>query len=312
LNFLPKNIFPGALILSILIHLLLLAQLNWSPVTKASQEKLIEVSLLELETTTQRPRTKHPAPQKSKKQQSSTVEKVKNKPLSPDTKITKNRKPTSAVSVSGQKDTGAIKVKKVTPKPVSPSKPTFKSSLSLKSNLVSGATGLKEPLVVDANKLQKYGAAKADASIQPKTKAVDKPSKGVTAEQVKPGKTPIAIDGQHLPQMAETKKSASKQSTSSQGANEIVNSFIEGEARTRKILFRPPPPELNIERDVEVTLHFTVLPDGSVDTILPYTKADLELEQLAIDLLQQYKFEPLFGSNQKQSGIIHFTISRKR
>ncbi len=90
------------------------------------------------------------------------------------------------------------------------------------------------------------------------------------------------------------------------------NLKIEGEVSQRQITFEPEPPVLNIESDVTITLKFTVLPNGEVDQVFPFLKAEPELEKLAISLLHKYRFEPLFGSNKVQKGIIHFTIHRKK
>jgi hypothetical protein len=86
---------------------------------------------------------------------------------------------------------------------------------------------------------------------------------------------------------------------------------IEGEISKRKVIYKPSPPVLNIDRDITVVLKFTVLPNGEVDQVFPFQKAEPELERIAIEMLHQYRFEPLFGSNLVQNGIIHFIIHRK-
>ena len=80
---------------------------------------------------------------------------------------------------------------------------------------------------------------------------------------------------------------------------------------SRKVIYKPEPPELNLDRNITVILKFTVLPNGEVDQVFPFQKADPELERIAIELLHKYRFEPLFGSNLVQQGRIHFTIYRK-
>lgn len=89
------------------------------------------------------------------------------------------------------------------------------------------------------------------------------------------------------------------------------SSFLEGEIRNRKIISKPDPPALDIDRTVTITLEFTVLPNGVVDQIFPVRKADPRLESLAIKLLREYRFEALFESEGTQQGIIHFTIKQK-
>ncbi len=229
------------------------------------------------------------------------------------------------------------KSRKPPPKPIVVVKPKLKSSFSIRSNLAKKSILKEGPIAISTDNIEKRKVEVAirssknssfipgsnrilDSNSVVVVRKVDAPRlKGVEAGQIKPGKTPIVIDGQMLRKSEETEKFDQIQEvepkTGEEGSTESKdqgNSFIEGEASKRNILYKPKPPELEIERDVEIKLRFTVLPDGSVDRILPYTKADIELEQLAIVLLQQYKFEPLFGSNKNYSGIITFTIYRKK
>lgn len=55
-----------------------------------------------------------------------------------------------------------------------------------------------------------------------------------------------------------------------------------------------------VQKEVDIRLRFTILPDGTVGTIIPQTKADTKLENAAINSLRQWRFEPL-SRNQKQS-----------
>ncbi len=85
---------------------------------------------------------------------------------------------------------------------------------------------------------------------------------------------------------------------------------IEGEAQGREVIFRPSAPNLDLERDVTVSLSFVVLSNGSVEEIAPLKKGAPALEALAIELLGQYRFKPMPGAK-PQRGIIHFTLTRK-
>jgi len=69
---------------------------------------------------------------------------------------------------------------------------------------------------------------------------------------------------------------------------------------TRKIysFILPQYPE-GVKKEVNIKLQFTILPDGTVGTIIPKIKADTRLENAAINSLRQWRFEAL-GSNQKQ------------
>jgi len=96
------------------------------------------------------------------------------------------------------------------------------------------------------------------------------------------------------------------------GSEDIGDSQIEGELKQRKVIFKPDPPVMDLERDVTITLKFTVLANGEVDQIFPYLKADPQLEKVAMQLLRQYRFEPLFENDKVQHGIIHFSVYRNR
>ncbi len=54
-----------------------------------------------------------------------------------------------------------------------------------------------------------------------------------------------------------------------------------------------------VNKEIDIRLRFSILPDGSVGNILPLTKGDTRLENAAINSLRQWKFEPL-RANQKQ------------
>jgi outer membrane biosynthesis protein TonB len=63
-----------------------------------------------------------------------------------------------------------------------------------------------------------------------------------------------------------------------------------------------------VKKEVNIKLQFTILPDGTVGTIIPKIKADTRLENAAINSLRQWRFEAL-SSNQKQveqSAVIVF------
>ena len=69
---------------------------------------------------------------------------------------------------------------------------------------------------------------------------------------------------------------------------------------TRKIysFILPQYPE-GVKMEVNIKLQFTILPDGTVGTIIPKMKADTRLENAAINSLRQWRFEAL-SSNQRQ------------
>jgi len=68
---------------------------------------------------------------------------------------------------------------------------------------------------------------------------------------------------------------------------------IRGPLITRKIVERPPPPQVKLKTEGEIELTFWVLPDGMVDRVVPTMKGDTELERIAIQYLKQWRFAPL-------------------
>jgi len=54
----------------------------------------------------------------------------------------------------------------------------------------------------------------------------------------------------------------------------------------------PAYPE-GVNKEIDIRLRFSILPDGTVGTIFPLTKADTKLENAAINSLRQWRFEPL-------------------
>ena len=71
-----------------------------------------------------------------------------------------------------------------------------------------------------------------------------------------------------------------------QGQREIYNYII------------PEYPE-GVEKEIDIKLKFTIMPDGTVGDIIPLTNADTRLEIAAINSLRQWRFQPL-APDQKQ------------
>jgi protein TonB len=111
---------------------------------------------------------------------------------------------------------------------------------------------------------------------------------------------------------SDASKTESKETTNDNVTTEGQGNKAEGEGSfgfdinwggkgTRKIYsyILPSYPE-GVQKEIDIRLRFTILPDGTVGTIIPQTKADTRLENLAINSLRQWRFEPL-SPNQKQS-----------
>lgn len=69
----------------------------------------------------------------------------------------------------------------------------------------------------------------------------------------------------------------------------------------------PQYPE-GVRKEVDIKLQFTILPDGTIGTIIPKIKADTKLENAAINSLRQWRFEALDASQKQteQTAVIVF------
>jgi protein TonB len=84
--------------------------------------------------------------------------------------------------------------------------------------------------------------------------------------------------------------------------------------RRRKIYNFPIPDyPAGVAKEIDVKLKFSILPDGSVSRITIIQKVDSRLEQVAIDALRLWRFEPLpSNAEQKtQIAIINFPFRLK-
>lgn len=68
---------------------------------------------------------------------------------------------------------------------------------------------------------------------------------------------------------------------------------IKGPLVNRKILDRPPPPQVRVKVEAEIEMTVWVLPNGVVDRVIPTLKGDVELERIASQYLKRWRFIPL-------------------
>jgi TonB family protein len=68
---------------------------------------------------------------------------------------------------------------------------------------------------------------------------------------------------------------------------------IRGSLVSRRILERPNPPQVKLKVEVEIELTLWVLPNGTVDRVVPSVKGDTELERIAVQYLKQWRFAAL-------------------
>jgi len=138
--------------------------------------------------------------------------------------------------------------------------------------------------------------------------------------EVKEVDLPVAVntEDENVIKPANNEKEIAKESTelntetntsNSNNGEEGNNSSAEGNfgfdidwggKGTRKIysFILPQYPE-GVKKEGNIKLQFTILPDGTVGTIIPKMKADTRLENAAINSLRQWRFEAL-SSNQRQ------------
>lgn len=166
----------------------------------------------------------------------------------------------------------------------------------------SGSTGDQFEKIEDLSKPEVVNQSKDN---NPKVEEVELPkSKNTTEENIiKP-----ADKEKEKTDKASTKNELNKNSkstTSGSGNNAIGEGSFGydidwGGDGTRKIYsyVLPEYPD-GVSKEIDIRLRFTILPDGTVGTIFPLTKADTRLENVAINSLRQWRFEGL-AANQKQ------------
>lgn len=125
-----------------------------------------------------------------------------------------------------------------------------------------------------------------------------------------------------IAQKKEDKKETSKEVENPSDAKDIFANSLEGEGEgwfgfnidfggkgKRKIYsyVLPAYPE-GVQKEADIKLRFSILPDGTVGSIFPITKADSRLERAAINSLRQWRFEPLSPRQPQveQTAIITF------
>lgn len=145
-------------------------------------------------------------------------------------------------------------------------------------------------------------------------KVVDLPQTKNTEDEnvIKP-----AANDKEVATISKTKneqKNVSSETTSGQGnESEGEGSFgfdiNWGGKGIRKIYsFNLPKYPEGVMKEADIKLQFTILPDGTIGTIVPKIKADTKLENAAINSLRQWRFEALDKSQKQveQTAIIIF------
>lgn len=219
-------------------------------------------------------------------------------------------------STASTKSPKAAVAKALVPKKVI--KPMAKPTLGgiSKRNLLSGTQSTSFD-VKSSQSLPEMGSITSNIAVPNRTLSTTGTLEGNSIEKISPQAVKVNVTPEFIDK-SDTAPILKQEKVKNRGRGEerkmptIVGSgMIRGEVAGRKVVFKPISEPLNIEKDVRIILSFTVLPNGAVDQITPYRKADPSLEQIAIKLLREYRFEPLLSGNQTQSGRIHFILKRK-
>ena len=166
----------------------------------------------------------------------------------------------------------------------------------------SGAQGNKINIIKEIPKQSEKEQSK-DKSLE--VKEVDLPVAVNTEDEnvIKPANNEKEIAKESTELNTETNTSNSNSGEEGNNSNAEGNFGFDidwGGKGTRKIysFILPQYPE-GVKKEVNIKLQFTILPDGTVGTIIPKMKADTRLENAAINSLRQWRFEAL-SSNQRQ------------
>jgi outer membrane biosynthesis protein TonB len=169
----------------------------------------------------------------------------------------------------------------------------------------SGSSGAKGNKINIIKEIPKPSEKEQSKEKNPEVKEVELPVAKNTEDEnvIKPANNEkeIAEEKAEL----NTESTTSNSQTSEEGNNASVDGNFGfdidwGGKGTRKIysFILPLYPD-GVKKEVNIKLQFTILPDGTVGTIIPKMKADTRLENAAINSLRQWRFEAL-SSNQKQ------------
>lgn len=166
----------------------------------------------------------------------------------------------------------------------------------------SGAQGNKISIIKETPKQSEKEQSKEK---NPEVKEVDLPVAINTEDEnvIKPANNEKEIAEERTELNTEPNVSNSRSNEEGNNSNVEGNFGFDidwGGKGTRKIysFILPQYPD-GVKKEVNIKLQFTILPDGTVGTIIPKMKADTRLENAAINSLRQWRFEAL-SPHQKQ------------
>jgi TonB family protein len=103
----------------------------------------------------------------------------------------------------------------------------------------------------------------------------------------------ISLKDKGTEKVIERLQSAQEGDAQEKAQEENLRLGMKGPLLNRKILERPKPPQVKVRMEAEIELTLWVLPNGTVDRVIPSVKGDTELERIAIQYLKQWRFVPL-------------------
>lgn len=109
---------------------------------------------------------------------------------------------------------------------------------------------------------------------------------------VKGGTVPLPEDLEAHRIISSLREVAQKESEGG-GSTETVALDIRGPAASRRVCFIPPPLQSKPSVDADCLLKFWILPDGTLDKVIPLIQGDTQTAVVAVDQLKRYRFEPL-------------------
>ncbi len=166
----------------------------------------------------------------------------------------------------------------------------------------SGAAGTKIDNVEQAAKKEPKSTSKSNAV---EVKKVDLPKAVNTSEDnvVKPAekkKVKAPVEKTKSDKTINSNVTTAGKGNKSSGTGSFGYDIDWGGQGQRKIYsYILPAYPAGVQKEIDIRLRFTIMPDGTVGTILPLIKADTRLENAAINSLRQWRFEPL-SPDQKQ------------
>lgn len=178
----------------------------------------------------------------------------------------------------------------------------------------AGSSGAQGNNINIIKETPKFSEKEQSKDKNPEVREVELPKALNTEDEnvIKPANNEKEVAEERTELNTETTVSNSKSSEEGNNSEAEGNFGFDidwGGKGTRKIYsyILPQYPD-GVKKEVNIKLQFTILPDGTVGTIIPKMKADTRLENAAINSLRQWRFEAL-SPNQKQveqSAVIVF------